>query len=89
MVNQSNLFKILIVRFLATVLSWARIFHSEMPATALCVKEDGIHRYNERSNTSEPVSNFTIKLTASVENGECGSSVFLVLVKRVPDEVER
>ena len=53
-----------------------------MPATSLCVKEDGIHRYNERSNTSEPVSNFTIKLTASVENTECGSSGFLVLVKQ-------
>ena len=57
-----------------------------MPVTSLCVKEDGIHRSNERNNTSEPVSNFTLKLTASVENADSG---FLVLIKRIPDSVER
>ena len=57
-----------------------------MPVTSLCVKEDGIHRSNERNNTSEPVSNFTLKLTASVKNADSG---FLVLIKRIPDGVER
>ena len=42
--------------------------------------------YHECNNTSEPVSNFTLKLTASVENADSG---FLVLIKRIPDGVER
>ena len=60
-----------------------------MPATSLCVKDDGIHRCNERTNNSEPVSNFTLKLTGSVSNADSGDSGFLVLIKRVPDGVER
>ena len=60
-----------------------------MPATSLCVKEDGIHRSNERTNASEPVSNFTLKLTASVSSADSGDSGFLVLIKHVPDGVER
>lgn len=57
-----------------------------MPATALSVEEDGIYRCNERSNTSEPVSNFSLRLTASVENTDSG---FLVLIKHIPDGVEK
>ena len=57
-----------------------------MPVTFLCGKEDGIHQSNEPNNTSEPVSNFTLKLKASVENADSG---FLVLIKRIPDSAEK
>jgi len=63
-----------------------------MPNSTICVKEDGIYRCNECSNSSEAISNFTVKLTASVDcdkNAESGGPGFLAMIKRFPDEVER
>ena len=49
-----------------------------IPNSTICVK-DGIYRCNERSNSSEAISNFTVKLTASVDcdkNAESGGPGF-------------
>ena len=65
---------------------------TKMHQSTIQVKEDGIYRCNERSNSSEPMSNFTVKLTTSVDcdkSAECGGPGFLTMMKRFPDEVER
>ena len=65
---------------------------TKMPHSTIKVKEDGIYRFNERSNSSEPMSNFTVRLTASVDcdkSAESGGPGFLTVIKRFPDEVER
>lgn len=72
--------------YLVTGAQFTSVPASKMPATALSVEEDGIYRCNDGSNTSEPVSNFILKLTASVENTDSG---FLVLIKRIPHGVEK
>ncbi len=67
-----------------------------MPGAVLVVDDDAIYRCSERNNSRESVSNFTVRITATVESVGVDASVkksagtgFLVTIKRYPDEVER
>ena len=53
----------------------------------LNVRSDGIYRSNDRTNSEELVSNFTVSLLGLVE--DAGGPGFLAQLKRFPDETEK
>lgn len=56
----------------------------------LTVRSDGIYRCNEKTDSEELVSNFTIRLNGLVEVAkEAGGPGYLATIKRFPDEAEK
>ena len=56
----------------------------------LSVRSDGIYRCNDKTDTEELVSNFTVTLNGLVEvSKEAGDSGYLATIKRFPDGMEK
>ena len=55
----------------------------------LKVRSDGIYHCNDRMNSEELASNFTVSLLGLVEGEDAGGPGFLAQLKRFPDETEK
>ena len=60
-----------------------------MPNTCVLIEENRMFRYNEKSDTKEPVSNFSINLLGTVHvSSDGGGPGILMKVERYPDNMK-
>jgi hypothetical protein len=60
-----------------------------MPSTYVRIEENRIFRYNEKSDTKEAVSNFSIFLLGTVHvNSDGGGPGILMKIERYPDNMK-
>ena len=67
-----------------------RVWNScKMPSTSIIMEGNQVFRYNEKSDTRESVSNFSISLLGTVHiSSTAGSPGMLMEIERYPDSVK-